>query len=93
VIQVCAEFGRVANLWDAEHSPFYLPIRSNDPATLGNLIREPDPKAHDARGNSPLMWDERPRTWAGRKCQGIACNNWGQSDNFASDAYARPHGD
>jgi hypothetical protein len=40
----------------AENSPFYLPIRNNDLATLGKLIRDPGPKARDARGNSPLMY-------------------------------------
>ena len=37
-------------------SPFYLPIRSNDLASLRQLIRDPGPKARDARGNSPLMY-------------------------------------
>jgi ankyrin repeat protein len=40
----------------AENSPFYLPIRNNDLATLRQLIRDPGPKARDARGNSPLMY-------------------------------------
>jgi ankyrin repeat protein len=40
----------------AENSPFYLPIRNNDLTTVGNLIRDPGPKARDARGNSPLMY-------------------------------------
>ncbi len=40
----------------AENSPLYLPIRNNDLATLRQLIREPGPKARDARGNSPLMY-------------------------------------
>ena len=40
----------------AENSPFYLPIRNNDLAALGKLIRDPGPKARDARGNSPLMY-------------------------------------
>jgi len=40
----------------AENSPFYLPIRNNDLATLRQLIREPGPKTPDARGNSPLMY-------------------------------------
>lgn len=40
----------------AEVSPFYLPIRNNDLATLSKLIREPGPKARDVRGNSPLMY-------------------------------------
>ncbi len=40
----------------AENSPFYLPIRNNDLAALRQLIRDPGPKARDARGNSPLMY-------------------------------------
>jgi ankyrin repeat protein len=40
----------------AENSPFYLPIRNNDLLTLRKLIRDPGPKARDARGNSPLMY-------------------------------------
>jgi hypothetical protein len=40
----------------AETSLFYLPIRNNDLATLRHLIRDPGPKARDARGNSPLMY-------------------------------------
>jgi N-acyl-D-amino-acid deacylase len=40
----------------AENSPFYLPIRNNDLSALGKLIRDPGPKARDARGNSPLMY-------------------------------------
>jgi ankyrin repeat protein len=40
----------------AENSPFYLPIRNNDLATLHQLIGDPGPKARDARGNSPLMY-------------------------------------
>jgi len=40
----------------AENSPFYLPIRNNDLATLGKLIPDPGPAARDARGNSPLMY-------------------------------------
>ncbi len=40
----------------AENSPFYLPIRNNDLATLRELIHDPGPKARDARGNSPLMY-------------------------------------
>ncbi len=40
----------------AENSPFYSPIRNNDLTTLGKLIRDPGPKARDARGNSPLMY-------------------------------------
>jgi ankyrin repeat protein len=40
----------------AENSPFYLPIRNNDLPALGKLIRDPGPKARDARGNSPLMY-------------------------------------
>ncbi len=40
----------------AENSPFYLPIRNNDLATVRQLIRDPGPKARDARGNSPLMY-------------------------------------
>jgi len=40
----------------AENSPFYLPIRNNDLATLRKLIRDPGPKARDPRGNSPLMY-------------------------------------
>jgi ankyrin repeat protein len=40
----------------ADNSPFYLPIRNNDLTTLGKLIRNPGPKARDARGNSPLMY-------------------------------------
>jgi len=40
----------------AQNSPFYLPIRNNDLTTLGKLIRDPGPKARDARGNSPLMY-------------------------------------
>jgi ankyrin repeat protein len=40
----------------AENSPFYLPIRNNDLPTLRKLIRDPGPKARDARGNSPLMY-------------------------------------
>src|SRR5579859_2793911 len=39
-----------------EVSPFYLPIRNNDLAALRQLIRDPGPKARDARGNSPLMY-------------------------------------
>ena len=39
----------------AENSPFYLPIRNNDLPALRKLIRDPGPKARDARGNSPLM--------------------------------------
>ncbi len=40
----------------AENSPFYLPIRNNDLPALRKLIRDPGPKARDARGNSPLMY-------------------------------------
>ncbi len=40
----------------AENSPFYLPIRNNDLATLAKLIQDPGPKARDSRGNSPLMY-------------------------------------
>ncbi|HEV2689259.1 MAG TPA: ankyrin repeat domain-containing protein [Bryobacteraceae bacterium] len=40
----------------AGNSPFYLPIRNNDLASLRQLIRDPGPKARDARGNSPLMY-------------------------------------
>src|SRR5215471_576722 len=40
----------------AENSPFYLPIRNNDLATLSQLIRNPGPKVRDNRGNSPLMY-------------------------------------
>ncbi|MBZ5593717.1 MAG: ankyrin repeat domain-containing protein [Acidobacteriia bacterium] len=40
----------------AENSPFYLPIRNNDLPSLRKLIRDPGPKARDARGNSPLMY-------------------------------------
>jgi ankyrin repeat protein len=40
----------------AENSPFYLPVRNNDLATLRRLIRDPGPKARDGRGNSPLMY-------------------------------------
>src|SRR6266581_6105945 len=40
----------------AENSPFYIPIRNNDLPTLRKLIRDPGPKARDARGNSPLMY-------------------------------------
>lgn len=40
----------------AENSPFYLPVRNNDLATLAKLIRDPGPQARDARGNSPLMY-------------------------------------
>jgi ankyrin repeat protein len=40
----------------AANSPFYLPIRNNDLASLRQLIRDPGPKARDARGNSPLMY-------------------------------------
>src|SRR5579863_760014 len=40
----------------AESSPFYLPIRNNDLATLAKLIQDPGPKARDGRGNSPLMY-------------------------------------
>jgi ankyrin repeat protein len=40
----------------AEKSPFYLPIHDNDLATLRRLIRDPGPKASDARGNLPLMY-------------------------------------
>lgn len=40
----------------ADVSPFYLPIRNNDLATLRQLIREPGPTARDAQGNSPLMY-------------------------------------
>jgi ankyrin repeat protein len=40
----------------AENSPFYVPIRDNDLAGLRKLIRDPGPKARDARGNSPLMY-------------------------------------
>jgi ankyrin repeat protein len=40
----------------AENSPFYLPIRNDDLTTLGQLVRNPGPKARDARGNSPLMY-------------------------------------
>lgn len=39
-----------------ENSPFYLPIRNNDLATLRQLIRDPGPAARDSRGNSPLMY-------------------------------------
>ena len=40
----------------AGNSPFYLPIRNNDLASLRKLIHDPGPKARDARGNSPLMY-------------------------------------
>src|SRR5690348_385265 len=40
----------------AEDSPFYLPIRNNDLPALKLRMREPGPKARDARGNSPLMY-------------------------------------
>jgi ankyrin repeat protein len=40
----------------AENSPFYLPIRNDDLSALRELIRNPGPKARDARGNSPLMY-------------------------------------
>src|SRR5438067_1774438 len=40
----------------AENSPFYIPIRNNDLSALRKLIRDPGPKARDARGNSPLMY-------------------------------------
>ena len=40
----------------ADVSPFYLPIRNNDLATVRKLIRDPGPMARDARGNSPLMY-------------------------------------
>jgi ankyrin repeat protein len=40
----------------AENSPFYLPVRNNDLPTLRQLIRNPGPKARDARGNSTLMY-------------------------------------
>jgi ankyrin repeat protein len=40
----------------SQNSPFYLPIRNNDLPTLRKLIRDPGPKARDARGNSPLMY-------------------------------------
>src|SRR3954447_16077615 len=40
----------------ADTSPFYVPIRNNDLATLRKLIRNPGPKTADARGNSPLMY-------------------------------------
>ena len=39
-----------------ENSAFYLPIRNNDLPALRQLIRDPGPKARDARGNSPLMY-------------------------------------
>src|SRR6266852_478193 len=40
----------------ATESAFYLPIRNNDLPALRKLIRDPGPKARDARGNSPLMY-------------------------------------
>ncbi|MDP8979686.1 MAG: ankyrin repeat domain-containing protein [Acidobacteriota bacterium] len=40
----------------AENSPFYLPIRNNDPPALRKLIQHPGPKVRDSRGNSPLMY-------------------------------------
>ena len=40
----------------AEKSAFYLPIRNDDLPALRKLIRDPGPKARDARGNSPLMY-------------------------------------
>ena len=42
--------------WAAGNNPFYLPIRSNDLASLRQLMRDPGPKVRDARGNSPLMY-------------------------------------
>lgn len=40
----------------AGNSPFYLPIRNNDLASLRHLMRDPGPNARDGRGNSPLMY-------------------------------------